>query len=118
MINDNYNIWREKPDDVCWQSINVADIPIDVLREFKEYIKWTVNYNCEYLNFYKILKFNKNIDMDFVREFISSYREERRFELDEVISILDSRKFRQKYINELLRMWIDWNVENHTEGYY
>lgn len=117
ILND-YKVWRENPNKIYWNMINVSEIPLNILREFKDYIRWTVNYDSDYLNFYNILKYNKFIDMDFIREYINGYKEERRFELNNVIGILDSRGFSPKQYRELLRMWVDWNVENKTKGLY
>lgn len=110
-----FDDWREHPDTVNWSLTGISYIPLNILREFKDYIYFDGTYGNPYrINFFNLLRLNKNIDIDFIREFIG--------ELDiygvrQVISILDSQGYSPRQYGEFLRMWVDWNVKNRSEHY-
>lgn len=113
----NTDFLRKNADVIFWWEVQVNYLPLDFLREFKDKIDWST-LKTSNMSFYDILRYNNYIDIDFIREFINGYEEDRRFELRQVISILDSRGFSPKQCREFLRMWVDWHVEVGIKGYY
>lgn len=108
---------RKSPNLIAWWDINVSHLTLEELREFRDYIDLP-NKNLllsQNINFFKLLRYNENIDFDFVREFIPKLKGQA---IKEVLVILESRRFEPKYIRELLRLWVDWNVKHKTKGLY
>ena len=105
---------RKDPDSIDWWNVSINHKSLSDLREFKDYIDTTI-HRTDKINFFDILKYNENVDFDFVREFIPKLKGK---EIREALGILESRFFKPKYIKELLRLWVDWNVENKTKGLY
>lgn len=107
---------RETPDLIAWWDINISHLTLEELREFKDYIELPDKYGfTQKINFFNILRYNENVDFNFVREFIPKFKGKH---FQEALGILESKFFKPKYIRELLRLWVDWNVKHKTKGLY
>lgn len=105
---------EDKNEEVYWWAIHVHHMPLSVIREFKDKLDFPF-LRPGVLPFYNILRYNENIDFDFIRELVNEFKD--KIDLREVMSIIDYR-FGSKHYLELLRMWVDWNIEHKTKGLY
>lgn len=115
MIYADEDYLIENQDKIEWWKIGVEHMPLEIIREFIDKVSTTSSFSIG-MSIYKIFKYNKYVDFDFIREMTLYFNN--RIDIKEVISIIDSKGYKQKYINELLRMWVDWNVKNKTKGFY
>ena len=112
MLNYPIKEPKNKEEELSYWSSNLHHMPLNTIREFKDYLDFNLIFP-EHIPFYDILRCNKNIDFDFVRELLGEFQN--KIDLREVMSIIDRRFGRKNYI-ELLNMWVKWNLKNKTKG--
>ena len=116
MLNYPIKKPKNKDEEAYWWSLNAHHMPLNVIREFKDYLDFTIYHIFpEGIPFYDILRCNENIDFDFVREMLGEFSD--KIDLKEVMSIIDG-KFGHKNYMELLDIWVKWNLKNKTKGYF